>query len=140
MSAGNVASLFFLADVSISSQRVNGSGLLEGAIVLWLIAVLVFALWYWEMDGGGPLQRGAHVDTQVDFVFPQMQDQRWAPRDWVPRLPDFLYLSLVNAATFGPPESHFPLTNIAKLTMSLQALGALATDALIVARAVNMLN
>jgi hypothetical protein len=54
-------------------------------------------------------------------------------------MPDFLYLSLVNAATFGPPESHFPVTSAAKFVMSLQSVAALATDTLIVARAVNII-
>jgi hypothetical protein len=139
MTAGNVASLFFLARFGVDVHQVNGHALLAGGIVLWLTAVLLFALWFWEMDRGGPIERDVDPYTGVDFVFPQMQDQRWAPQDWVPRLPDFLYLSLVNAATFGPPEGHFPLTSLAKLMMSLQSLGALATDALIVARAVNLL-
>jgi hypothetical protein len=140
MSAGNVASLFFLARFSVSAHRVSGRELIGGGVVLGLIAVIVFALWYWEMDGGGPIRRASEeVDTRVDFVFPQMLDERWAPDGWMPRLPDFLYLSLVNAATFGPPESHFPLTGMAKLMLSLQSLSALATDTLIVARAVNIL-
>jgi hypothetical protein len=139
MSAGNVASLVFLAQYGVRTRQVSGHALLGGGVLLWLISVILFALWYWEMDRGGPIQRSAELDTGVDFVFPQMLDPRWAPPDWVPRLPDFLYLSLVNAATFGPPESHFPLTNVAKLVMALQSVGALATDTLIVARAVNIL-
>jgi hypothetical protein len=140
LSAGNIASLFFLARFGVSVQRVNGHALLGGGVVLWLTSVVLFSLWYWEMDRGGPVQRDADPHGRVDFVFPQMQDARWAPRDWAPRLPDFLYLSFVNAATFGPPESHFPITGVAKLVMSLQSLGALATDTLIVARSVNLLN
>jgi uncharacterized membrane protein len=139
MSAANVASLFFLARYGVRAN-VNAHALLAGAIVLWFTAVLLFGLWYWEMDRGGPIERTAESQDRVDFVFPQMVESQWAPRDWVPRLPDFLYLSFVNAATFGPPESHFPLTHIAKLVLSLQALGALATDTLIVARAVNLLH
>jgi uncharacterized membrane protein len=139
MSGANVASLFFLARFGIDAHHVNGHALLGGGAVLWLTAVLLFALWYWEMDRGGPIERAAEPDTGIDFVFPQMQDPRWAPDGWLPRIPDFLYLSFVNAATFAPPESHFPLTSIGKLVLSLQALGALVTDTLIVARAVNML-
>jgi hypothetical protein len=139
MSAANVASLFFLARFGIDADKVNGHALLGGAIVLWVTAVLLFALWYWEMDRGGPIERAAEPETGIDFVFPQMQDPRWAPDGWLPRMPDFLYLSFVNAATFAPPESHFPITSIGKLVLSLQALAALVTDTLIVARAVNML-
>jgi hypothetical protein len=139
MSAANVASLFFLARFGVNAQKVDGHALLIGGGVLWVTAVLLFALWYWEMDRGGPLERVAEPETGIDFVFPQMQDPRWAPDGWLPRMPDFLYLSFVNAATFAPPESHFPITNLAKLLLSLQGLGALVTDTLIVARAVNIL-
>jgi uncharacterized membrane protein len=139
MSAGSVASLFFLARYGINADKVNGKALLGGGAVLWLTAVLLFALWYWEMDRGGPIARAAEPDTGIDFVFPQMQEPRWARDGWLPRIPDFLYLSFVNAATFAPPESHFPITSIAKLVLSLQSLGALVTDTLIVARAVNLL-
>jgi hypothetical protein len=139
MSAGTAASLFFLASLSVETHRVSGQALLGGGTVLWLIAVILFGLWYWEMDRGGPLKRADHEDSRLDFVFPQMQDPRWAPEEWRPHFPDFLYLSMVNAATFGPPESHFPLTGVAKLMLSLQSLAALATDTLIVARAVNLL-
>jgi hypothetical protein len=139
MSAGNVASLFFLARFGIDAHQVNGHALLGGGAVLWLTAVLLFALWYWEMDRGGPIERASAPDTGIDFVFPQMLEPRWAPEGWLPRMPDFLYLSFINAATFAPPESHFPITGIAKLVLSLQALGALVTDTLIVARAVNLL-
>lgn len=139
MSGANVASLFFLARFGIDAHNVDGHALLGGGALLWLTAVLLFALWYWEMDRGGPLQRAADPTGRVDFVFPQMQDSRWSPAGWAPRLADFLYLSFVNAATFGPPESHLPLTGVAKLMMSLQALGALTTDTLIVARAVNLI-
>jgi hypothetical protein len=139
MSAGNVASLFLLADFGVKSHHVSGRALLGGGVILWLTAVPLFALWYWEMDRGGPIDRASERRGRIDFVFPEMQDQRWAPRDWLPRMPDFLYLSLVNAATFGPPESHFPVTSAAKLVMSLQSVAALATDTLIVARAVNII-
>jgi hypothetical protein len=139
LSAGNLAGLFFLARFGVSAHHVNAHALLGGGVVLWLTSVVVFALWYWEMDRGGPLQRTADPTGRVDFVFPQMQESPWSPAGWAPRLPDFLYLSFVNAATFGPPESHLPLTGLAKLMMSLQALGALATDTLIVARAVNLI-
>jgi hypothetical protein len=139
MSAANVASLIFLAKFGVDGHHVSGRALLGGGTVLWFTSVILFALWYWEMDRGGPIRRAAGVDARLDFVFPQMQDPRWAPRDWTPGVPDFLYLSLVNAATFGPPESHFPLTSVAKLMLALQSVGALATDTLIVARAVNLL-
>jgi hypothetical protein len=139
MSAGNAASLFLLAHFGIQAHNPNGHSLLVGGIVLWVTAVLLFALWFWELDRGGPLQRSTNADADPDFVFPQMQGERWAPPDWSPQLPDYLYLSLINATTFGPPEGFFPLSNVAKLMMGLQSVAALATDVLIIARSVNVL-
>ncbi|HEX7300217.1 MAG TPA: hypothetical protein VF257_14565 [Solirubrobacteraceae bacterium] len=138
MSAGNAGSLFLLARYGIEAQNPNGRSLLVGGIVLWVIAVLVFAMWFWELDRGGPVERQSGGDGP-DFVFPQMQEDRWTPPDWLPALPDYLYLSLVNATTFGPPEGYFPLTHVAKLMMGLQSIAALATDTLIIARSVNVL-
>jgi hypothetical protein len=135
MSAGNAASLVLLARFGVEAHRPSGRSLLLGGVLLWLTAVLLFALWYWEFDRGGPLQR----DARPDFVFPQMHDERWAPREWHPMLPDYLYLSFINAATFGPPESTFPITHIAQGVIAVQSFAALTTDALIVARAVNLL-
>jgi uncharacterized membrane protein len=139
MTAGNAASLLLLAHFGVAAHKPDGRSLLNGGIVLWVTAVLLFALWYWEIDRSGPVERGTLAEGEVDFVFPQMTESRWAPPDWMPQLPDYLYLSLVNAATFGPPEGCFPLTHLAKLMLGLQSLAALTTDTLIVARAVNVL-
>jgi hypothetical protein len=138
MSAGNAGSLFLLAQYGIQAHNPNGRSLLVGGIVLWVIAVLVFAMWFWELDRGGPVERETRGDDP-DFVFPQMQEDRWTPPDWLPELPDYLYLSLVNATTFGPPEGFFPLSHVAKLVLGLQSVAALATDTLIIARSVNVL-
>jgi uncharacterized membrane protein len=138
LSAGNAISVFLLARYLVQSHNQNGRSLLLGGIIVWLTAVLLFALWYWELDRGGPVQRGSAEESSPDFMFPEMQGD-WAPPDWAPQLVDYLYLSLVNAATFAPPESHVPITHIAKLVMSLQSLASLATIALVVARAVNIL-
>ena len=71
-------------------------------------------------------------------MFPQMTDDRWAPEGWMPGLVDYLYVSFTNAAAFSPTDA-MPLTQVAKLLMSLQALTALLTVGLVVARAVNIL-
>ena len=65
--------------------------LLTGASI-WLANVIVFALWYWEFDRGGPGDRAAAVDPHPDFVFPQMQAPDLAPHDWEPSFVDYLYL------------------------------------------------
>ena len=111
--------------------------LLTGAAI-WGTNVIVFALWYWECDRGGPARRALAVREYPDFLFAQMQSPELAPPDWEPGFADYLYLSFTNATAFSPTDV-LPLSRWAKMTMMLQSAVALATVALVVARAVNIL-
>jgi uncharacterized membrane protein len=111
--------------------------LLTGGAI-WLINVLAFALWYWELDRGGPAARANATRAHPDFVFVQMQNPELATPEWEPAFVDYLYLSFTNAAAFSPTDV-LPLSRWAKLTMLVQAAVSLATVALVVARAVNTL-
>jgi uncharacterized membrane protein len=139
VSAMNVVSLLVLAQSLVSGANVNGRALLEGGAILWLTAVLLFAVWFWELDRGGPVRRMLDRERQSDFLFPPMQDDDWSPEDWQPQLSDYLYLSLTNAAAFSPAET-VPLTRTAKLLMSLQTLGSLTTMTVVLAYAINNLH
>jgi hypothetical protein len=109
-------------------------------VVLWVTNVLLFGLWYWELDRGGPVARAMNPGAKPDFLFPQMTlPPEHAPRNWMPGLIDYLYVSFTNATAFSPTDT-MPLTQIAKLLMSIQALAALLTIGLVVARAVNILS
>jgi hypothetical protein len=138
VSAGNVVALFILTQSLVQGSDVGGRTLLEGGAILWLTAVLLFAVWFWELDRGGPVRRLLSEERQPDFLFPAMQDDKWSPHDWDPQLSDYLYLSLNNAASFSPAES-MPLTRTAKLLMSIQTLASLATMTIILAYAVGNL-
>jgi hypothetical protein len=116
-----------------------GHSLILAGFALWLTNVLLFGLWYWEIDRGGPLSRRLGEQAPVDFLFPQMTDPRWAPQDWSPALIDYLYVSLTNASAFSPTDT-MPLTAMAKTLMGAQAVAALLTVGLVVARAVNILS
>jgi len=111
--------------------------LLTGAAI-WLTNVLVFAFWYWDLDGGGPAQRAIGAGGYPAFLFAQMQSPEVAPDDWKPTFVDYLYLSFTNATAFSPTDV-LPLARWAKLTMMLQSLVSLSTVALVIARAVNIL-
>jgi hypothetical protein len=100
--------------------------------------VLIFALWYWELDRGGPVLRALDRGKRPDFLFPQMADDRWAPPGWMPGFVDYLYVSLTNATAFSPTDT-MPLTAMAKMLMGVQAVASLVTVGLVVARAVNIL-
>jgi uncharacterized membrane protein len=114
-----------------------GPLLITGAGI-WLTNVVVFSLWYWDLDRGGPVARAHATHAHPDFLFPQMQSPELAPSDWEPGFVDYLYLSFTNATAFSPTDV-LPLSRWAKLTMMLQSAVSLATVALVIARAVNIL-
>lgn len=138
VSAANVVSLVMLSHQLLHGGKENGHQLILSGIVLWCTNVLLFGLWYWETDRGGPVAREKGERDFPDFLFPQMTDPRWAPEDWMPRLIDYLYVSLTNATAFSPTDT-MPLTATAKWLMGTQSLVALVTVGLVVARAVNIL-
>jgi hypothetical protein len=92
-----------------------------------LTNLLIFGLWYWETDRGGPRKRAAGHDGAPDFLFPQMTDDRIEPLYWRPQFIDYLYVSLTNATAFSPTDT-LPLTPSVKSLMGLQSLVSLVTD------------
>jgi hypothetical protein len=120
--------------VSKNAPLLLGSG---GAI--FLTNIIAFGIWYWELDRGGPFARRDANRPHPDFMFPQMANPDLAPADWAPRFVDYLYISVTNVMAFSPTDT-MPLARWAKVMMSLQALVAVTTIALVIARAVNVLN
>ncbi len=113
--------------------------LLAVGTAIWTTNVVVFALWYWELDRGGPACRAAAHRRHPDFLFTQMQAPTVTDPDWEPRFVDYLYLAFTTATAFSPTDT-LPLTRWAKLLMMLQSAVSLSTLALVVARAVNVLH
>ncbi|MGH2867579.1 MAG: hypothetical protein ACRDNK_08430 [Solirubrobacteraceae bacterium] len=138
VSAANIVSLVALGSHLLRTRITNGHELIASGVLLWVTNVLLFGVWYWQLDRGGPVERAANSETYPDFLFPQMTDPRYAPADWHPRLIDYLYVSFTNASAFSPTDT-MPLTANAKLMMSAQSLTSLVTIGLVVARAVNIL-
>jgi uncharacterized membrane protein len=139
VSAANIASLVLLSHRLLHGGKANGHELILSGVVLWCTNVLLFGLWYWEMDRGGPAARERDDHRFPDFMFVQMDKTQFAPNDWRPGLIDYLYLSFTNATAFSPTDT-MPLTPMAKWLMSGQALTSLVTLGLVVARAVNILS
>jgi uncharacterized membrane protein len=138
VSAGNVYSLGALTHYLLHHNVSQGNRLIVAGVLIWLTNFLIFALWYWEVDRGGPGRRAAGHDTAPDFLFPQMADDRIQPINWRPQFIDYLYVSLTNATAFSPTDT-MPLTPPVKAIMGVQALVSLVTIGLIVSRAVNIL-
>jgi hypothetical protein len=139
VSAVNLFSLIELTHLLVNGHVQNGRQLVFSGIALWGTNVLLFGLWYYELDRGGPVARAFAEDQYPDFLFVQMSDGRpYSQPGWRPRLVDYLYTSFTNATAFSPTDT-MPLTPAAKWLMSIQSLAALATIGLVVARAVNIL-
>jgi hypothetical protein len=105
---------------------------------VYLTNVIVFALWYWEWDRGGPVARAQGRRAYPDFLFPQMTQPDIAPPTWTPTFFDYFYVSFTNATAFSPTDT-MPLARWAKMLMFVQSGVSLATVALVIARAVNIL-
>lgn len=114
-------------------------GLLLAGVVLWAVDIAVFALAYWEIDGGGPEDRARGRRRLPDLVFPQQQaDQEGlAPTGWKPDFVDYLYVSVTAATAFSPTDA-MPYSRTAKLLMGLESTISFAIFAMLVARAVNV--
>jgi hypothetical protein len=117
--------------------------LLSGAL-LWVTNVLVFALWYWRLDGGGPNQRHKrHSFGSRSFVFPQMQIEkseraRYGAEHWHPRFVDYLFIAFTQSSTFGPTDAPL-LARWAKLLAMVQIFISLSIVILLISRAVGVL-
>ncbi len=138
VSAGNIFSLGALTHLLLHHTVSDGRGLIVAGVLIWLTNLLVFALWFWEMDRGGPGKRAVGKDGPPDFLFPQMSDDTIEPRDWRPKFIDYLYVALTNNTAFSPTDT-MPLTPMAKIVMGVQSTASFLTIGLIVSRAVNIL-
>ena len=130
--------VLLVGDLARGGGTRSAAALLLAGGALWTANVLIFALWYWELDRGGPADRCHAVRIYPDFAFPQMQQPGLAPADWKPAFTDYLYLSFTNAISFSAGDVA-PLTRWAKLMMMLQSAVSVAAIALVIARAVNIL-
>jgi hypothetical protein len=137
VSAANAASIILLVHLLVNGAHTQANLLLKAGIHLWITNVLVFALWFWELDGGGPLARRLHPTYAPDFLFPQqlldVPELRWQPT-----FIDYLYVAFTNATAFSPTDA-MPLTKWAKVLMMVQSAASLLLAIMVVARAVNIL-
>lgn len=116
--------------------------LLRSAGSLWISNVLVFAVWYWRLDAGGPHKRErTKFHQRGAFLFPQMalhQESPSKPDSWHPVFIDYLFVSF-NTSTALSPTDTAVLSRWAKALMMLQSAISLTIIVLLAARAVNIL-
>lgn len=140
-SLANAYSLGVIIDRLLTDASVaDGKSLILAAINIFVTNIIIFALWYWEMDGGGPGERQAIAKYEQDFAFTQHKHEGFRHPEWKPTYIDYLYTSAVNAMSFSPGTDAIPLTRRAKMLMLTQSSISLVTVALVAARAVGILN
>jgi len=138
VSAANSASIILLVHLLVNGAHANAPTLLRAAVHMWVVNVLLFGLWYWELDGGGPMSRPSCTPDAWDFLFPQQTEPRLSETGWRPLFLDYLYVSFTNAAAFSPTDT-MPLSRWAKMLMLAQSAISLSLAVMVVARAVNIL-
>jgi len=138
-----IASVILLVR-ALPGHRESPLQLLRSGGLLWLTNVIVFALWYWRLDGGGPtLRRKQKRFGSTSFLFPQMQiphDERpeFACEHWRPRFVDYLFVAFTQSSTFGPTDAPL-LARWAKILAMIQILVSLVIVILLISRAVGVL-
>lgn len=134
----NIASLGYLVHGVFIGSHLSPLNLLLTGVALWIVNVFVFAIVYWELDGGGPLARPQVQIERRDFRFPQQErGEEPAGVMWEPGFGDYLYVALTCGTAFSPTDA-MPYTGKAKLAMGVEAVMSFAIAALVVARAVNV--
>ncbi|MBA3944045.1 MAG: DUF1345 domain-containing protein [Herpetosiphonaceae bacterium] len=124
--------------------RLQGGGtkagvLLRDAALIWIANILCFALWYWEIDGGGPNVRRLDHHASSDFLFPQMTMDPALVQGWAPDFLDYLFLAFNTSTAFSPTDT-MVLSRRAKGLMMIQSLISLLVIAVLAARAINTLS
>ncbi|MGB8107786.1 MAG: hypothetical protein WCF41_00795 [Pseudolabrys sp.] len=123
-----------LVEAILAGHAGTGRTLLLDALNIWVTNVIIFALWYWALDRGGPASKGFRPDVRNDFLFTQQQPagESCLHPGWSPGFIDYLFLV--------SPADTFPLTVRAKLLMMAESAISFATIALVASRAIGILN
>jgi uncharacterized membrane protein len=139
ITAAMIASLGILI-AGLPSHRESPEKLLVAAVALWITNVLVFALWYWKLDAGGPIERDKSHGRRLgsSFLFPQMLNLDDGNPPWSPQFMDYLFLAFNTSTAFSPTDTAV-LSRWAKAGTMLQSLISLTIVVLLAARAVNIL-
>jgi len=135
----NLSALVLLVHDLLSHRDIDGTELVSAALALWFNNVIVFGLWYWELDAGGPAERHDTDPADRDFLFPQTTTPEVFTQPWTPSFFDYLYTSFTNSTAFSPTDT-MPLTTRVKALMMVQSASALVTIVLVAARAINLLD
>ncbi len=138
LTLGLLSSVIFLVD-SLFRHSENGLALFRDAAVLWISNVVMFGVWYWEIDQGGPIRRHIYKVQPKDFLFPQstVEGDLWSK--WKPSFVDYLFLAFNTSTAFSPTDT-LVMSRRAKVLMITQSSISLVILAVLAARAINIIN
>ena len=139
---GNLFSAIRLVDGIIANDAfaTNAVTLLQIGGIVWTTNVIAFALWYWDVDGGGSVKRAVHgAWHDPAFVFPEMTMPERVGASWYPHFADYLALAFATATAFSPTDVS-AIKRWAKLLIILQSIASLVLATLVLAKAINGLN
>jgi hypothetical protein len=118
---------------------VEARSLLSGAGAIWIANLITFAIWYWEIDGGGPSERRRDGHISTDFMFPQLQvGDGTSSGGWWPTFLDYVFVAF-NASTAFSPTDTLLLSRRAKVLMMIQSMISIVTVVVLDGRAINTL-
>ena len=128
-----------IVGILTNAQFASATDLLIIGGIIWITNVIVFSLWYWDLDAGGPAARAVgRRDVRPSFYFPESSLPDLVGPDWYPHFIDYLALSFNTSLSFGPTDVS-AIRRWAKFLMIMQSLISLALAALVLARAINIL-
>jgi uncharacterized membrane protein len=124
---------------TLSGRGMAAFSVLVDAVLIWVSTVVTFAVWYWEIDGGGPAERTTGTHASEDFLFPQM-DRNDGERaiDWSPGFLDYLFVAFTTSSAFGPTDTPV-LSGRVKILTVIQTVLSLVVVIVLVAWAVGTL-
>jgi hypothetical protein len=137
ISAENAFALVALIGSLVGGHETSGGQLLLKGTTIWGTNVIVFGLWFWVVDQGGPVRRFEPNPPPADFLFPQYDNPQPGGPVWRPHLFDYVYVSFTNSIAFSPTDT-LPLTRRAKMLMLSESTVSAVAILLVAARAVNI--
>jgi hypothetical protein len=126
-----------LWSITKRSGNRDAAFLLLDAFLVWLMNLIVFAIWYWMLDRGGPDRRGTPQEGRRDWLFPQDQSSVEGWEDWKPGFTDYVYAAFAYSASFGPNDTQMLSQRFKVLSMA-QTMLSLMVVVMIAARAINL--
>jgi uncharacterized membrane protein len=138
VTVANVVSAGLLVHRLLSTNVSQGTQLIYSAVSIWLTNVIIYGVWFWEIDRGGPHVRAGSATVWPDIQFPQMENPDLAPPEWRPHFFDYLFTSFANGTSFAPADA-MPLTLRLKVLFATESMVSLVAIVVVGARAINIL-